>query len=60
MWADGGFSRDGWSRVVAVGFHDVGRRLPRRPAPVHPRGVPSLLTGSQWLSYVALITQPTR
>ncbi len=60
MRADGGFSRDGWSRVVASGFHDVGRRLPRRPAPVHSREVPSLLTGSQWLSYVALVTPVTR
>ncbi len=60
MRADGGFSRDGWSRVVAGGFHDVRRRLPRRPAPVHPREVPSLLTGSHWLGYVALVTLLTR
>lgn len=46
MRADGGFLRDGWSRVVAIGFHEVGRCPTRRPVSVGFREVPSLLTGS--------------
>jgi hypothetical protein len=46
MRADGDFLRDEWSRVVAIGFHDVGRCPARRPVSVRFCEVPSLLTGS--------------
>ncbi|GAA4982470.1 hypothetical protein GCM10025792_31300 [Pseudonocardia tropica] len=48
--------RDGWSRVVVGGFHDVGRRSSHRSASTRSREVLSLLTGSQQSGNVALVT----